>query len=486
MIKANFNKVKELHTEEFHDKEKNSAAKTDVDSTHSDSSSSDGLSSIEEEQDMVIHAYKRDWFGTFIAVLFFLQTVGQIAYMILMVEDYYTPYMKFRGFGEIQASTFMGMWYIFFFWFASLTIFRYRLPNFFRIRCAYSQGQYVQIERKEAAMIFLEDQTDKLMRFVRHLEHIGKRITGLDVVVTNSSLKYTSNGTKYFIYQCTRYVYHPETELFTPHQFQLGETNAELAALTQGLTTEEAVRREELVGPNFIEVYVPNFVIAVLQEFSSFFYIYQFTILWLFYYFAYWQVGIADTLVILLSALVKVVVRLRSEKRIKTMAEFTDRVQILRDGQWQDKSTADLLPGDVFEVAEGKTTPCDGVILTGNIVADESSLTGEPLPIRKFPLKTDDTATYDRVGSSKISTIFSGTTISQAQPTEKGGKVTALVTHTGTATDKGELIKKILFPNHVSFIFNEHIKIVILILLIYSVICLALAIWMYATGTSNV
>lgn len=204
------------------------------------------------------------------------------------------------------------------------------------------------------------------------------------------------------------------------------------------------------------------------------------------YFFFTGQVGIADTAVILVSAFVKVIVRLRSEKRIKQMAEYTDKVQICRDGEWKELSTADLLPGDVFQVAEGKTTPCDAVILTGNVVADESSLTGEPLPIRKFPLRADDINTpYDRLGSGKISTIFSGTIISQAQPTEKGSKVTALVTHTGTATDKGELIKKILFPTSVSFIFDEQLKIVILILLCCGMFCLAIAIWMYATGTSK-
>jgi cation-transporting ATPase 13A3/4/5 len=195
-------------------------------------------------------------------------------------------------------------------------------------------------------------------------------------------------------------------------------------------------------------------------------------------------VGVADTAVILLSAIVKVVVRLKSEHRIKTMAEFTDRCRIRRDGQWQDLSTADLVPGDVFEVVEGKTTPCDGVVLSGNIVADESSLTGEPLPIRKFPLRHQDDATYDRMGASKISTIFSGTTISQAERTEKDTPVCALVTHTGTATDKGELVKKILFPTRVSFVFDEQIKIVILILLCCGLIMLGLAIWLYTSGTS--
>lgn len=196
--------------------------------------------------------------------------------------------------------------------------------------------------------------------------------------------------------------------------------------------------------------------------------------------------GIADTAVIIVSALVKVIIRLRSERRIKKMAEFTDTVNILRDSKWQTKSTTDLLPGDVFEICEDKTAPCDGVVLSGNIVADESSLTGEPLPIRKFPLQKDDKHTiYDKLGSSKISTIFAGTTICQAEASEKNSKATVLVTNTGTATDKGELIKKILFPTRVSFIFNEQIKIVILILLCCSLLILCLGIWMYARGTSN-
>ena len=117
-------------------------------------SSSDGasVSSMEEEpeDDMVIHAYKRSMFGNFMVVLFSLQTLGQVGFMIMMTQDYYTNYALFRAFAEVQASTFIAMWYIFFIWFACLTIFRHRIPNFFRIRCSYGQGQYVQVERKEA------------------------------------------------------------------------------------------------------------------------------------------------------------------------------------------------------------------------------------------------------------------------------------------------------------------------------------------------
>jgi cation-transporting ATPase 13A3/4/5 len=474
-----FNKTPEYKRDDFYTNEKKGDSSTKSDIPDADSIDGDSV----EGDDMIVKAYKTDIVGLFFGACYLLQTIGMVAYMILITYDYYQDYYFFRGDALVQSSTFMGQWYIFFIWFASLTIFRSRLSNFFRIQCTYSQAQYVQIERKEPAIIFLED-NDRIMTFVRYLEETGKRMFGLDVVVSTSYLRKTSSGTKYFIYQCTRYVYHPETQLFKPHSFHLGDTSADLAHLTEGLTTEEAHMREELIGPNFIEVYVPNVAMAVLREFATFFYIYQFTALWLFYYFAYWQVGIADTSVILVSAFVKVYVRLKSEIRIKKMAEYTDSVKIYRDGKWGEYSTADLVPGDVFEVEEGKTTPCDGVVLTGNIVADESSLTGEPLPIRKFPVRRDDTTSYDKMGAGKISSIFAGTTISQAERTEAKVPVTALVTNVGTSTDKGELVKKILFPTRVSFVFDEQIKVVILILLCCGLVCLGLAIWLYTSGTS--
>lgn len=487
VIKARYHQISELKRDDYCNDEKKNGDLIDGDlatkvSTEGRSSDTSSVSTAEQDE-MIIRAYKRDYLGSLVFILYMLQTVGMVAYMILITFDYYQDYYFFRGFAVVQGSTFIAMWYIFFIWFALLTIFKNRLSNFFRIQCTYAQGEYVQVERMEPDIIFLEDD-DKIMKLVRLLEKNAKHMFGLDFVVDTSTLQKTAKGTKYFIYQCTRYVYHPETQLFKPHNFELGQTNSELAKLTSGMTSEDAMHREELIGPNFIEVYVPSIPMAILREFASFFYIYQFTALWLFYYFAYWQVGIADTAVILISAIVKVYVRIKSEIRIKKMAEFTDTINILRDGKWMEASTSALVPGDIFEVVEGKTSPCDAVILTGNIVADESSLTGEPLPIRKFPLRKNDPTPYESMGAGKISTIFAGTIISQSQRTEHDTPVSALVMNTGTATDKGELVKKILFPTRVSFIFDEQIKIVILILLCCGMVCLGLAIWLYTSGTS--
>lgn len=100
-------------------------------------------------------------------------------------------------------------------------------------------------------------------------------------------------------------------------------------------------------------------------------------ILWCYFYLAYWQIGLSDTCVILLAAVIKVIVRLKSERRVKKMAEHVDTCQVLRQGIWKQVSTADLVPGDVIEIVPNQTVPVDGVILQGDIVVDESSLTGK-------------------------------------------------------------------------------------------------------------
>lgn len=203
-------------------------------------------------------------------------------------------------------------------------------------------------------------------------------------------------------------------------------------------------------------------------------------------YFKYYQMGLVQTCIILVAALIKVALRLRAEYRVKSMAEYVDNVTVLRDGQWcENISTGDIIPGDIFMVQENTQVPCDAVILSGTVVVNESSLTGEAMPIRKIAIPNDDN-NYDMMGSGKINTLFAGTTVSQVMPASNGdGRVHALALRTGITSEKGMLIHKILFPSPVSFIFNEHIKIAICILLLWGGIAFALTLWLMGRGNIN-
>jgi Ca2+-transporting ATPase len=62
---------------------------------------------------------------------------------------------------------------------------------------------------------------------------------------------------------------------------------------------------------------------------------------------------------------------------------------VVRDGVPVRVAAVDLVPGDLVRVAAGEPFPADGVVVAGaELQADESTLTGESLPVRKRPLAT--------------------------------------------------------------------------------------------------
>ncbi|CAO3597389.1 unnamed protein product [Absidia cylindrospora] len=74
--------------------------------------------------------------------------------------------------------------------------------------------------------------------------------------------------------------------------------------------------------------------------------------------------------------------------------------------------------------------------------------------------------------TGKIHSLYAGTTIKQTTP-----KSTGLVMETRTNTEKGKLVQKILFPQPVSFIFHEQLKLVFCILLCWAIVLLGIGSW---------
>src|SRR3989338_5985696 len=75
----------------------------------------------------------------------------------------------------------------------------------------------------------------------------------------------------------------------------------------------------------------------------------------------------------------------KSEKTLKLLKKFLVRKsQVLRDGKKITIETSDLVPGDIVFIETGNLVPADLRILTENELSiDESSLTGETLPVKK-------------------------------------------------------------------------------------------------------
>ncbi|KAJ2726315.1 hypothetical protein GGI07_000626 [Coemansia sp. Benny D115] len=460
----------------------------DVGGSAISSSSEKDTANSSDEPELQIKGFKNDFFGWIGFVSVLITSLGWFVWLGFWTGDYYGTLGEAASLahynGGLLDETLIPTWIFAMTWMVVCCTFQRRLRNFFRIECLPSEGSFIQIER-ELNELKMASSSSLFVIYAKRAEEAFVKLIRANVHVETCKVKSTpATNLKYFNYMCTRYVLNESTKQYGPYQFDMGSTHNQLRSHAGGISNDEAMSRFELVGPNFISVHVPSYPIAFAQEMSQFFYLYQFMVMWLYYYWNYYVIGVIDTGIILLSAIVKVFVRVRSELRVKRMAEHSESCHILRDGDWQELSTIDLVPGDVFKVTAGMHVPCDAVVLGGNIVVDESSLTGEPLPIRKFPIRDDD-GVHDQGGSGKINTLFAGTSVSQAQPvTASDGSVTesiGLCLHTGTQTDKGQLVQQILFPQPISFIFNEQLRLVFGILIVYAVIVFILAMALYQT-----
>jgi len=93
--------------------------------------------------------------------------------------------------------------------------------------------------------------------------------------------------------------------------------------------------------------------------------------------------------------------------------------RVRRDGQWQEIPARELVPGDLGRVRLGDIAPADLQLLTGDyLLVDQSTLTGESLPVEK---KTGEVA-------------YSGSIVRQ-------GEMDALVAATGMNTYFGRTAK---------------------------------------------
>jgi H+-transporting ATPase len=80
-----------------------------------------------------------------------------------------------------------------------------------------------------------------------------------------------------------------------------------------------------------------------------------------------------------------VVGRLQEHRAQNALAVLRKRLQVearaLRDGRWQRVPARELVVGDVVHLRMGDVTPADVTLANGQVLLDESALTGESLPV---------------------------------------------------------------------------------------------------------
>lgn len=154
-----------------------------------------------------------------------------------------------------------------------------------------------------------------------------------------------------------------------------------------GLSTEDAQARLEEYGPNEISTQKPTpTILLFLQSFNDLF-VYVLALLMVVSLLtADFKAVIVMAIMILASALITFIQQYRSQKasiELKEMIENT--AAITREGETHEIPMDEVVPGDIVNLATGDMIPADTVLIwTKDLFVNQSSLTGESMPIEKY------------------------------------------------------------------------------------------------------
>ncbi|MDE1883814.1 MAG: HAD-IC family P-type ATPase [Rhodospirillales bacterium] len=97
------------------------------------------------------------------------------------------------------------------------------------------------------------------------------------------------------------------------------------------------------------------------------------------------QAGIIFVLLIF-NAILGLTQEARAKAAVKALRQtLAVMASVRRDGRWVRLDASQLVPGDLVKLALGAVVPADIKIAAGNVLADQSMLTGESLPVERKP-----------------------------------------------------------------------------------------------------
>ncbi|WP_223637793.1 HAD-IC family P-type ATPase [Corallococcus sp. EGB] len=204
-----------------------------------------------------------------------------------------------------------------------------------------------------------------------------------------------------------------------------------LSATEQGLTGEAARERLARHGPNALERSRPVSAWKLLwRQLDS-------PLIWVLIASAGLAIllgkvtdGLVVAAVVVLNTLIGFVQEYRAGRAIEALNYMVaETAHVLRDGHLVARPSAELVPGDVVQLASGDRVPADLRLLRShNLQVEEAALTGESVPASKHVAAV----AADAELGDRASLAFGGTLVTS-------GTATAVVVATGGATELGRI-----------------------------------------------
>lgn len=210
----------------------------------------------------------------------------------------------------------------------------------------------------------------------------------------------------------------------------LSDTNS-----SQGLTTAEAELFLSKYGPNTVDQVQPvHWFTLFIRQFKS-------LIIWVLAVAAALSYGLGETAeslailaVLVINALTGFVLEWNASQSMQALRRLdVTRARVLRDGHIQEIPSEQVTPGDLMLVEAGDMVVADAdLIEVHQLEVDESTLTGESLPVAK----TLELSPSARPLSDQRNRLFKGTAVT-------AGTGRAVVTTVGSQTELGHIARMV-------------------------------------------
>ncbi len=215
------------------------------------------------------------------------------------------------------------------------------------------------------------------------------------------------------------------------HNLSIEETYLEIGSDQNGLSTQAALERKEIYGPNQMSTIKKR---TFLQRFFS-----QFQNILIYVLIAaafitalleHWIDSGVIIGVVLINALIGVIQEGKAEKALDAIRNMlSEKAMTRRDGKLTLIDAQELVPGDIVTLQSGDKVPADlRLIRVKELRVDEAILTGESVPVQKSP----DPVNADAEVSDRVCMAYSGTLVTF-------GTATGMVVSTAEQTQIGHI-----------------------------------------------
>ncbi|XP_077412443.1 polyamine-transporting ATPase 13A3-like [Vanacampus margaritifer] len=300
----------------------------------------------------------------------------------------------------------------------------------------------------------LDEDDHKILQSAQREEHLRKHANRPSAKV------------RYFTHHSVRYYWNEGLQNFESFK-GLEDMKVTCAAIhtdhSSGITKMLQDYRVLFFGENVIDVKVPPLPKLFVKEVFNPFYIFQlFSVtLWIIDEYMEYALSVLAMSIILITTSLYTIRKHYVTLHNMVVAHFMVPVSVCRGNEGvQQVMSTELAPGDVITIpANGMIMPCDAALICGTCTVDESMLTGESVPVTKnsVPSSGENAERVYNTEEHKQHTLFCGSHVIQSR-NYAGELVKVVVVRTGFSTEKGQLIRSILYPKPTNFKLHRHAK----------------------------